>query len=79
VKVIVEQPPGPIWTIDPTPPAEMHCDYSIHRVAVQDRDGIVAEIDRVGVKVVEVEEQPSAGAADDRLCLFRFVEVAHWR
>ena len=73
--MIVEQSTRPVRPVDPSPAAQVHGRHPLQRQSAKKRVRIVAEIDGIGIKIMEVEQQPHTGPADDALDPLRFVEL----
>ena len=76
VQVVVEQTTSPVWHVDPAAATQMHSGDPSERHSAKERMRIVAEIDRVGIKIMKIEQQLHAGPADDPLDPLWFVQSA---
>jgi len=56
VKVVVEQTTGSVWPVNPSAATEVHDVDSLEGQPAKERMRIVAEIDRVGIKIMKVEQ-----------------------
>src|SRR5712671_5359257 len=61
VQMVIEKPPDATRSVDPTPATEMHGSDFIERHPAQECVWVVAAVDGIGVKIVEVEQQLYAG------------------
>src|SRR6266849_3248241 len=67
VQMVVEKSAGTARSVDPAPAAEMHRRDLIERQPAQECVWVVAAVDGIGVKIVEVEQQLYAAPADNAL------------
>ena len=56
VQMVVEQTTGPVWPIDPSAATDVHGVDPIEGQSAQQRMWIIAEIDRIGIKIVKIEQ-----------------------
>ena len=56
VQVVVEQTTSPVWPVDPSAATQMHGGDPPERHSAKERMRIVAEIDRVGIKIMKIKQ-----------------------
>ncbi len=56
VQMVVEQTTSPVWPVDPSPATQMHGVDPLEGQSAKQRMRIVAEIDRVGIKIMKIEQ-----------------------